>query len=75
MHQYTTKTEELKYNLDIDYSNGIFIDDKPQDLIGLYSRHPKKVIRLRRKNNKYSIKNLENVDIEEYCDFNQVPII
>lgn len=70
---YITNTP--KYELDIDYENGIFIDDNPIDLLGLYSKNAKKVIRLRRKNNKYSIKNLENVDIEEYCDFNQVPII
>lgn len=66
-------TKELKYNINIDYSNGIFIDDKPQDLIGLYSRHPKKVIRLRRKNHKYSDKSLD-INIEEYETFDEISI-
>ena len=63
-----------KYELDINYSNGIFIDDNPSDLEGLYSKNPLKVIRLRRKENKYSIKELNNCNIEEYSDFNEVPI-
>ena len=66
-------TKDLKYNINIDYSNGIFIDDKPQDLIGLYSRHPKKVIRLRRKNHKYSDKDLD-IHIEEYGTFDEISI-
>ena len=58
-------TSKPKYELDIDYANGIFIDDNPNDLIGLYSKNAKRVIRLRRPENKYSIKDLENVNIEE----------
>lgn len=68
-------TSTPKYELDIDYTNGIFIDDNPTDLLGLYSKNPKEVIRLRRKCNKYSLKDLENVNIKEYCDFTQVPIL
>lgn len=59
-------TGTLKYNLDIDYTNGIFIDDKPDDLLGLYSRNPIEVIRIRRKNEKYSDKELNNSNIKEY---------
>ena len=66
-------TKQLKYNLDIDYSKGIFIDDKPQDLIGLYSKNPIKVIRLKRKNHKYSDIKLD-INIEEYETFDDVPI-
>lgn len=69
---YITATP--KYNLDIDYTNGIFIDDNPDDLIGLYSNNPKQVIRLRRKENKYSIKDLDNDNIKEYLNFNDINI-
>lgn len=66
-------TKELKFNLDIDYTNGIFIDDKPDDLIGLYSKNAKKIIRLKRKNHKYSMAKL-NIAIEEYESFDQIPL-
>ena len=66
-------TKEPKYNLNIDYSNGIFIDDKPADLIGLYSKNPIKLIRLRRKGQKYSDKNIEEY-IEEYENFDEILI-
>lgn len=59
-------TGTLKYNLDIDYTNGIFIDDKPDDLLGLYSKNPIEVIRIRRKNEKYSNKELNNLNIKDY---------
>ena len=68
-------TSVQKYNLDIDYTNGIFIDDNPEDLLGLYSRNAKQVIRLRRKENKYSVKDLNNSDIKEYLNFNDINII
>ena len=68
-------TSSPKYNLDIDYSNGIFIDDNPVDLLGLYSKSPKEVIRLRREHNKYSVKDLENVNIKEYINLGEIPVI
>ena len=66
-------TKDLKFNIKIDYSNGIFIDDNPRDLIGLYSKNAKKVIRLRRKNQKYSSEDL-NINIEEYENFDEIPL-
>lgn len=63
-----------KYNLDIDYENGIFIDDNPNDLLGLYSKNAKQVIRLRRKENKYSIKDLDK-NIQEYSSLSEINII
>ena len=63
-----------KYNLDISYTNGIFIDDNPDDLLGLYSKKPKQVIRLRRKENKYSIQNLDNSNIQEFSTLNDIII-
>lgn len=67
-------TSKEKYNLDIDYTNGIFIDDNPSDLSGLYSKNPIKVIRLRREHNKYSLENYNNENIKEYSNFSEVPI-
>lgn len=63
-----------KYNLNIDYTNGIFIDDNPEDLLGLYKKNPKQLIRLRRKENKYSIKNLDNSNIQEISTLNDIII-
>ena len=59
-------TSVPKYELDINYQDGIFIDDNPQDLIGLYSKNPKQVIRIRRDGNKYSVAGLDNSEIIEY---------
>ena len=67
-------TSKEKYKLDINYTNGIFIDDNPSDLSGLYSKNPIKVIRLRRDNNKHSLENLKNENIKEYSNFLEVPI-
>lgn len=65
-------TANPKYTLDIDYSTGIFIDDNPSDLIGLYSKKCQKVIRIRRKENKYSVKDIANSDIVEFENFNEI---
>lgn len=61
-----------KYNLDIDYTNGIFIDDNPDDLLSLYSKNSKEVIRLRRPENWYSTKDINNDNIKEYLNFNEI---
>ena len=68
-------TSRPKYTLDIDYTNGIFIDDNPEDLLGLYSQNPKEVIRLRRKENKYSEKDININKINEYPNFNKINIL
>ena len=47
-------TAEYKFLLDLDYTNGIFIDDDPRDLNGLFEKNPIKVIRIRKPNNKRS---------------------
>ena len=41
-------TQKLKYELDIDYKNSIFIDDNPRDLRGLMNNDSFKIIRLSR---------------------------
>lgn len=68
-------TTELKYTLDLDYSKGIFIDDAPRDLTGLYEKNPIKVIRIRKPNNKRSKVDIDNKDIEEYVSFDDIEII
>ncbi len=66
-------TSKPKYELDINYSNGIFVDDNPKDLLGLYSKNPKEVIRLKRLSNKYSKIEL-NIKIAEYDNLKDIPI-
>ena len=68
-------TSVPKYALDIDYKNSIFIDDNPDYLLGLYSKQPKQVIRLRRKESKYSINDIENKDIKEYLNLDEINIL
>ena len=59
--------ETLKYELeDIDYPNGIFIDDSVRDLEGLYEKKAKQLFRIKRKNGKNSDKQLNIKDILEF---------
>ena len=58
--------ETLKYELDIDYQNGIFIDDSIRDLEGLYKQNAKQVYRIKRKNGKNSNKELNIKEILEF---------
>ena len=43
-----------KGELPIDFSNSVFIDDKPKDLISIYNKNPFKIFRIRRKLDTYS---------------------
>ena len=61
--------DKLKYTLNIDYENGIFIDDSIRDLEGLYNKNAKKVFRIKRKNGKNSNKEL---NIKEILEFNSL---
>ncbi len=67
-------TSKCKFTLDLDYKNSIFIDDDPRNLDGLYERNPIKVIRIRKKNNKYSKIDIDNKDIEEYESFDDIKL-
>jgi len=58
--------EQLKYTLNIDYENGIFVDDSVRDLEGLYQKHAKQVFRIKRKNGKNSNKELNIKEILEF---------
>lgn len=44
-------TTRLKFELELDYKNGIFIDDSPRDLTGLYKAGAKNLIRIKKPNN------------------------
>ena len=62
--------ETLKYELDnVDYENGIFIDDSVRDLEGLYEKNAKQLYRIKRKNGKNSNKEL---NIKEILEFNSL---
>lgn len=61
--------EQLKYTLDLDYANGIFIDDSIRDLEGLYNRNANQVFRIKRPNGKNSNKEL---NIKEIMEFNSL---
>lgn len=65
-------TAQYKFLLDLDYANGIFIDDDPRDLNGLFEKNPIKVIRIRKPNNKRSKIDIDNKDIKEYESFDDI---
>ena len=67
-------TTDYKFNLDINYEKGIFIDDDPRDLNGLLEKNPIRVIRIRKENNKRSKIDINNPLIEEYKDFGDIEI-
>lgn len=64
--------EELKYTLDIDYPNGIFVDDSIRDLEGLYSQNAKRVYRIKRPNGKNSNKELPEELVEKIPEFDSL---
>ncbi len=67
-------SSKYKFNLDLNYEDGIFVDDNPRDLEGLYNKNAKKVIRIKRENNKYSTKEI-NVNLDNYTSLKGVPIV
>ena len=67
-------TAQYKFLLDLDYTNGIFIDDDPRDLNGLFEKNPFKVIRIRKENNKRSKIDIDNKEIEEYVSFDDIVV-
>ena len=47
-------TSDYKFTLDLDYKNGVFVDDNPRDLKGLHEKAPIRLIRIKKEKNKYS---------------------
>ena len=67
-------TDESKASLELDYHNGIFIDDNTDVLDELLSRKPYKLIRIKRVNNPRSNVAINNDFIEEYKNFNEISL-
>ena len=65
-------TEKLKYNLDIDYKNSVFIDDSIRDLKGLYNKKAKHVFRIKRINGKNSNRELNANEILEFNSLTEI---
>lgn len=64
-------TVSLKSDIPFDFSNCIFIDDKPKDLISIYAKNPLKIYRIRRPNDSYS--SIEtNLPIPEFTSLNEL---
>ena len=58
-------SSSLKFNLDLKYEEGIFFDDNPRDLLGLASKNPKILVRVRRDENKH---NKQELDIKNLVE-------
>lgn len=67
-------TATPKYELSINYQEGIFIDDNPSDLKGLHAQNPKELIRIRRPDNKYSASGLDLLGLKSYNGLDSVII-
>lgn len=66
-------TNKDKSNLDnIDYTNGIFIDNNPIELEKFYNSNAKNLIRIKRNHDKYSKLNLNINNVPEYNNFNEL---
>lgn len=64
-------TMKHKGNLKLDYSNGIFIDDNPIEILSILKNNPNRVIRIQRYNSKYS-NDLIEFDISNYKSLNDL---
>ena len=58
-------TSTLKGDMPLDFSNSVFIDDKPKDLISIYNKKPYQIYRIKRENDTYSNQTL-NIPIQEF---------
>lgn len=69
-------TTRYKFDLQIDYKNGIFIDDSPRDLEGLYKAGARQLIRIKKPNNEKRTSKKLNLPIEipTYENFEEIQI-
>ena len=65
-------TNKDKSKLDIDYTNGIFIDNNPLELKKFYNSKAKYLIRIKRDTDKYSKIDLDIKNIPEFINFNEL---
>ncbi len=67
-------TSDYKFTLDLDYKKGVFVDDNPRDLKGLHEKDPIRLIRIKKKKNKYSKIDMDIKGMEEYESFDYIKI-
>ena len=69
-------TTRYKFDLELDYKNGIFIDDSPRDLEGLYNSGSRNLIRIKKPNNeKRTSKNINlPIEIPTFENFDNIEI-
>lgn len=65
-------TDKDKSKLNINYSKGIFIDNNPKELKNFYNSNATNLIRIKRKNDKYSKLTLNIKNVPEFKDFNDL---
>ena len=65
-------TEKDKSKLNIDYENGIFIDNNPLELKKFYNSNAKYLIRIKRKYDKYSKLTLDINNVPEFTNFDEL---
>lgn len=65
-------TEKDKSKLDINYSDGIFIDNNPEEIRRFYKSGAKYLIRMKRVSDKYSCMDLNLKDVKEFENFNEL---
>lgn len=58
-------TSTIKGDMPLNFKNGVFIDDKPRDLISIFNKKPINIYRIRRPSEKYSNQET-NCSIEEF---------
>ena len=63
-----------KHTLELNYKTGIFVDDNPNELENLHKISRGRVIRIKRKSNKYSKIPLNIPNIEEYSTLSEILI-
>ena len=67
-------TDKEKYSLDLDFKNGVFVDDNCKVIKGILTRNPYKVIRVKRINNPRSKHVLNNNIVFEHEDLKGIGI-
>ena len=69
-------TTRYKFDLQLDYKNGIFIDDSPRDIEGLYQAGARNLIRIKKPNNEKRTSKKLNlpISIPTYENFEDINI-
>jgi len=65
-------SEEDKTNLDIDYQNGIFIDDNAKIINKLIDKKAYKIYRIKRKNNRHNSEIVDDKEVIEIFNMSEI---